>query len=69
MLFTQQTCLRRNSYGLQEDVAEAMSEAYTNVMESYNESVKSDDVASGMHRDSGIRKRIFHDFTRTSAGQ
>ena len=36
--------------GLQEDVAEAMSEAYTNVMESYNESVKSGDAAMDAQR-------------------
>lgn len=48
--YTAERALEEIRTGLQEDVAEAMSEAYTNVMESYNESVKSGDAAMDAQR-------------------
>lgn len=48
--YTAERALEEIRTGLQEDVAEAMSEAYTNVMESYNESVKSGDTAMDAQR-------------------
>ena len=57
--YTAERALEEIRTGLQEDVAEAMSEAYTNVMESYNESVKSDDVAMDAQRQAAYEREFF----------
>ena len=48
--YTAEKALEEIRTGLQEDVAEAMSEAYTNVMESYNESAKQTDISMDVQR-------------------
>ena len=56
--YTAERALEEIRTGLQEDVAEAMSEAYTNVMESYNESVKSGDAAMDAQRQAAYEKNL-----------
>ena len=56
--YTAERALEEIRTGLQEDVAEAMSEAYTNVMESYNESVRTSDVAMDVQRQAAYEKEF-----------
>ena len=56
--YTAERALEEIRTGLQEDVAEAMSEAYTNVMESYNESVKSGDAAMDAQRQAAYEREF-----------
>ena len=56
--YTAERALEEIRTGLQEDVAEAMSEAYTNVMESYNENVKTGDVTMDVQRQAAYEREF-----------
>lgn len=56
--YTAEKALEEIRTGLQEDVAEAMSEAYTNVMESYNESAKQTDISMDVQRQAAYEKEF-----------
>lgn len=58
--YTAERALEEIRTGLQEDVAEAMSEAYTNVMESYNESVQASDVAMDAQRQAAYEREFLN---------
>lgn len=58
--YTAERALEEIRTGLQEDVAEAMSEAYTNVMESYNESVQAGDVAMDAQRQAAYEREFLN---------
>lgn len=58
--YTAERALEEIRTGLQEDVAEAMSEAYTNVMESYNESVQASDVAMDVQRQAAYEREFLN---------
>lgn len=67
--YTAERALEEIRTGLQEDVAEAMSEAYTNVMESYNENVKTGDVTMDVQRQAAYEQGIFKHFTDKTESQ
>ena len=56
--YTAEKALEEIRTGLQEDMAEAMSEAYTNVMESYNESAKQTDISMDVQRQAAYEKEF-----------
>ena len=56
--YTAERALEEIRTGLQEDVAEAMSEAYTNVMESYNESATRSDISLDAQRQAAYEKQF-----------
>ena len=62
--YTAERALEEIRTGLQEDVAEAMSEAYTNVMESYNESTTRTDISLDAQRQAAYEK-LFLNILRT----
>lgn len=56
--YTAERALEEIRTGLQEDVAEAMSEAYTSVMESYSRSNSNTDVAMDVQRQAAYEKQF-----------
>ena len=56
--YTAERALEEIRTGLQEDVAEAMSEAYTSVMESYSRSSSNTDVAMDVQRQAAYEKQF-----------
>ena len=56
--YTAERALEEVRTGLQEDVAEAMSEAYTNVMESYNESATRTDISLDAQRQAAYERQF-----------